>query len=234
MDPNDSSQRDQSGQPSTSGMHHEYATQDGSLDMGCSDFELLKRALLNERMAPEILQYKEELVERVKAGLKRQETEIDAMEGQRDYELVRQVLSYEQDRVRFLLKAYLRARLEKIEQSAGSMLDTEALRERLSKQERSYASSFFVAMGRYMKSSVLNDLPPNYQSLVKRYEGEAEKRLLDTPDEAKYVFARVLDDCGQVPDGPDGQTAELRRGDTMAIKYTTVKALVEAGQVCLL
>jgi hypothetical protein len=33
---------------------------------------------------------------------------------------------------------------------------------------------------------------------VKRYEGEAEKRLLDTPDENKYVFAQVLDDCGQV------------------------------------
>lgn len=48
-----------------------------------------------------------------------QEVEIDRMEGQRDYELVRQVLSYERDRVRFLLKAYLRARLEKIEQSAG-------------------------------------------------------------------------------------------------------------------
>jgi hypothetical protein len=30
------------------------------------------QALLNERMAPDILQYKEELVERVKAGLKRQ------------------------------------------------------------------------------------------------------------------------------------------------------------------
>jgi hypothetical protein len=123
MDPNEDSQRDQSGQPSTSGLQHQYATQDGSLDMGCSDFELLKRvrhveparegllqvasshssssaqpallgacmpylipevcyccmlslglhqALLNERMAPEILHYKEELVERVKAGLKRQ------------------------------------------------------------------------------------------------------------------------------------------------------------------
>jgi hypothetical protein len=33
---------------------------------------------------------------------------------------------------------------------------------------------------------------------VKRYEGEGEKRLLDTPDESKYVFAQVLDDCGQV------------------------------------
>jgi hypothetical protein len=48
-----------------------------------------------------------------------QEVELDGMEGQRDWELVRQVLSYEQDRVRFLLKAYLRARLEKIEQFAG-------------------------------------------------------------------------------------------------------------------
>jgi hypothetical protein len=52
-----------------------------------------------------------------------QEVEIDSMEGQRDYELVRQVLSYERDRVRFLLKAYLRARLEKIEQSAGEIAD---------------------------------------------------------------------------------------------------------------
>jgi hypothetical protein len=43
MDPNEDSQRDQSGQPSTSGMQHQYDTQDGSLDMGCSDFELLKR-----------------------------------------------------------------------------------------------------------------------------------------------------------------------------------------------
>lgn len=32
---------------------------------------------------------------------------------------VRQVLSYERDRVRFLLKAYLRARLEKVQRFAG-------------------------------------------------------------------------------------------------------------------
>jgi hypothetical protein len=48
-----------------------------------------------------------------------QEVELDGMESQRDFELVRQVLSYERDRVHFLLKSYLRARLEKIEQSAG-------------------------------------------------------------------------------------------------------------------
>jgi hypothetical protein len=31
------------------------------------------------------------------------------------------VLSYERDRVRFLLKAYLRARLEKVQQFAGAL-----------------------------------------------------------------------------------------------------------------
>lgn len=35
---------------------------------------------------------------------------------------VRQVLSYERDRVRFLLKAYLRARLDKIQRFAGVCL----------------------------------------------------------------------------------------------------------------
>lgn len=33
---------------------------------------------------------------------------------------------------------------------------------------------------------------------VKRYEAEADKKLLDKPDLDKYVFAQVLNDCGQV------------------------------------
>jgi hypothetical protein len=38
----------------------------------------------------------------------------------------------------------------------------------------------------------------------------------------------------QVPDGPDGQTAEMRAGDMMVVKYTTVAKLVQSGQVTLL
>jgi len=42
------------------------------------------------------------------------------MESKRDLELVHQLLDHERDRVRFLLKAYLRTRLHKIEQFAGT------------------------------------------------------------------------------------------------------------------
>lgn len=46
------------------------------------------------------------------------------MENQRDMDLVRQVLAYERDRVRYLLKSYLRARLDKIQEYAGMLLAT--------------------------------------------------------------------------------------------------------------
>jgi hypothetical protein len=37
-----------------------------------------------------------------------------------------------------------------------------------------------------------------------------------------------------VPDGDDGQTAEMRAGDMMVVKYATVEPLVRSGQVALL
>jgi hypothetical protein len=49
------------------------------------------------------------------------------------------------------------------------------------------------------------------------------------------VHARAAWCClAQVPDGDDGQTAEMRAGDRMVVKYTTVEPLVRSGQVVLL
>lgn len=45
--------------------------------------------------------------------------DLEVMEGRRDAELPRCLLGVESDRLRFLLKAYLRARLAKIQASAG-------------------------------------------------------------------------------------------------------------------
>lgn len=117
------------------------------------------QALLNERTAPELLDYKADLVSRVKAGLTRQvcavaaqraagraasppahalhapsvppplpqDAELAGAEGARDLELVRAVLSLERDRARYLLKAYLRARLAKIHAHAGAHARTDCV-----------------------------------------------------------------------------------------------------------
>lgn len=50
--------------------------------------------------------------------------------------------------------------------SAGTVLDNQQLRDKLSTAEQKFTTEFFVAMGRHLKSSVLDDLPAAYQSLV--------------------------------------------------------------------
>lgn len=54
---------------------------------------------------------------------------------------------------------------------AGHILDSSTLRDRLSRQERTFTQNFFVAAGRHFKSSVLDELPPHYQSLVSSQAG---------------------------------------------------------------
>lgn len=46
------------------------------------------------------------------------------------------------------------------------LLDNPDLRGKLSDQEHKFTTDYFVAMGRHLKSSVLDQLPPAYQSLV--------------------------------------------------------------------
>lgn len=49
----------------------------------------------------------------------------------------------------------------------GTVLDNTELRDKLSAAEQKFTTEFFVAMGRHLKSSVLDELPSNYQSLVR-------------------------------------------------------------------
>jgi hypothetical protein len=78
---------------------------------------LSTQALLNERVAPEILDYRAELVARVAALLDHQDNAIAELEQQPGAEraLRRGALALERDRLRHLQKAYLRARALKIE-----------------------------------------------------------------------------------------------------------------------
>jgi hypothetical protein len=49
---------------------------------------------------------------------------------------------------------------------AGTVLDNQEVRDKLSSAEQTFTTDYFVSMGRHFKSSVLDDLPPAYQSLV--------------------------------------------------------------------
>lgn len=71
-------------------------------------------------------------------------------------------------------------------------------------------------------------------SQLRRFNGEAGQALVEEPDADVFVFCRVDADCGAIPDGPNGETAELNAGDVLNIRYAHIAHLVEGGQVHLI
>ena len=63
---------------------------------------------------------------------------------------------------------------------------------------------------------------------MKRYDSESDKKLLETPDLDKYVFCRVLTDCGQV-----GKIFLYKRGAGERCTRVCVCVCVWGGGVCV-
>lgn len=212
---------------------------DPTLDFGpqpdarLTDVELLKQAVLNEKLSPEILPYNEDLVQRIRDKLSQQEGNVELLESDMQNEIRRVVYKMDILRVRYLLKSYLRARLSKIERFAGLVLDTAELQTCLSPQEISYAQGYFVLWGRHMKKLVADRLPPDFQSLVTQWEQQPGKDMLAKPDTSTYVFAKVEASCGFVQINDQGEALDLMKGDVYLIKYGPLADKIRSGHVRL-
>lgn len=83
------------------------------------DLQTLTRAWINERTSPELLPYPSELIGRCTSALQSQIEVIESMTGAMDpatnFTLV--ILQTELERIKFLLRSFLRARIAKVCQS---------------------------------------------------------------------------------------------------------------------
>lgn len=155
---------------------------------GRSDAELLKSALMNEKAAPEILQFETDLIERIESNMDYQvsfarleefvlgtaaaadsfdallfvalqDEQIELLKEREDMKLLVEIFMSELSRVRYLLRVYLRVRLQKVERHVMYILDSADVAARLSEREAQYARDFFVLFGSHMKAAAANHLP---------------------------------------------------------------------------
>lgn len=97
-----------------------------------------------------------------------QEETVETLDTDMDKELPKIIYQLENRRVRYLLKTYLRTRLKKIEKYAAHVLDaTPEYRQRLSQRELVYCQDYFISVGRHLRETVLQHMPPNFKSLVR-------------------------------------------------------------------
>eukprot|EP00249_Psilotum_nudum_P011420 c23163_g1_i1 orf=240-929(+) len=208
-----------------------FWTQDADADSS-SDLELLKRVWRNEKAAPEMLAYEANLVQRVREQIALMEDTLSVFSGNASDELMASMYRMDVDRTMFLLRAYLRVRLLKIEKFAMHILRTQELWERLSEQEQDYAQRFTDTLQKHLEQSVLSKLPFGYQSMLRQAGSSEEDDMIPEPQLDTFVFCRSKGDIGSLQlDDKGDETVDLLADDLYILRYRPIQKLLEADRI---
>ncbi|XP_065176776.1 DNA replication complex GINS protein SLD5-like [Sycon ciliatum] len=191
---------------------------------------LLEETWHNEKVSPDLLPTRIDLVESMLEQLQLQDDVIQKC-AQGDIKIT--LLQLEVERIRFLIASYLRARVHKIEQHPLYLLDRQAkLGENddplLSPEEVTYAKQFADNMAELMQSLVLRHMP-----LEAAKQLDTEKAAI-APNTNSYVFLKAAEDVMGVVIDEEEDPVDLLKGTQHLLPYRAVEALVKSGSVVLL
>lgn len=208
----------------------------------------LSTAMLNERMAPELLPYKHQLMERViKELLNQQQYLLDSYEYgdsnaeagviSSDFKLQLMIVETEIERLSYLVRLYIRTRLAKIdnftiyyinetaEQAAGTRNSL------LSAQEKDYMHKHFKILTQLYNDSFLKKLP-HFLTLLDDTSGG--QSMIAAPDLDQPVFIRVQsEEPIELHLGSEGEL-ELVKNGVYVVRYRLIKRYLEIGDVVLI
>jgi len=205
----------------------------------------LKRAWVRERLAPEMMTHEGALVDGVKRAVeaqeraltKRAEARAERGGGAEDAseKLMDNVMWVEVNRIKYLLREYMRTRLRKIEAHAFYFILTEegreAGRERLSEAEQKYVVEYATAVSEHYEN-VLKELPEQYREAMKEFatDDERESAMISKPNTDSFVFFRFREDVVNFTTGEDDEgntdSVDLKRGAILLAKYSIFKDLL--------
>ncbi|KAH1240196.1 hypothetical protein AAZV13_07G010100 [Glycine max] len=169
-----------------------------------TDAELLKRAWRNEKAAPEILRYESDLVSRVKKVIQFLEETVEEKSSGGTNPLSVSLYQMDLDRTLFLLRSYLRIRIQKIEKFVFHIQKTEELWNRLSKDEKDFAKACENDLKQHLDESVLLKLPKDYKSVLRQSSMSEEDDMVPEPQLDTFVLCRSKEYLTgiQLEDGP--------------------------------
>ncbi|KAJ1965043.1 GINS complex subunit [Dipsacomyces acuminosporus] len=191
------------------------------------DLSILTRAWINERNAPEILEYEGAAIENLFELVDFQTQKIPTQPV-----AIANILKMDVDRIKYLVRSYLRTRLNKIEKFARHYIEAAMYQERMSQSELDYAKGFVELEDKHMRRSFLDQLPPHLRRLD---EGNGDGlEMIPKPDLDSAVFCRVRTTVGEFQFEPSEDPIVMKRNNIFITRYSIIRDLVEDGKVELL
>ncbi|KAK9074676.1 hypothetical protein SSX86_007274 [Deinandra increscens subsp. villosa] len=200
-----------------------------------TDADLLKRSWRNEKAAPEILQFQASLVQRSREQIQLMEETVEELVENGEDPLTVSLYQMDIDRTLFLLRSYLRTRVQKIEKFMFHIEKTAHLWTRLSRQEQKFAKRSMEDMKKHLEDSVLCKMPDRYKSHLKQSLISAEDDMVPEPKLDAFVICRTIKFLGGLPvdDSGEENPLDMYAGDIYALRYKSIKPLIESGQLDL-
>ncbi|KAG0636142.1 hypothetical protein HOY80DRAFT_978988 [Tuber brumale] len=208
---------------------------DNKVPGGTRDINDLTQSWIAERTAPEILPFQtallERLMERIRQQIELVETQTGNLDPKTNFCLI--LLQTELERVKFLVRSYLRARIHKIDKYSIYILTTPSIRGRLSPPELSYLKSHLGLLNSHFLASFLRRFPEQLRRLDDKAGGIS---MVEEPDLDGAVFCKVVkdieDNIARIP-GTDAEF-KLTKGDVYVVRYSAVREFVLRGEIELI
>ncbi|KAI0631542.1 GINS complex Sld5 component [Trametes polyzona] len=192
----------------------------------------LIRHWMNERHAPDILPGQELLLGRLLDHIRKQSSDVDLLradpDSSEDEHFRIMLVQTEVERVKFVIRSYIRTRLHKIEKYARYISATPEMHEKLSKAELDHARRYSRLVEYHFNQSVLQSLPEQQRSLEENVAFMPP--MTPEPDKLRPVFAHALQDCPPMR-LPDGTMSEMQKGQISLVPYYVVEHLLLRGEV---
>ena len=225
----------------------------GSPETTALDHQQLTRFWISERVAPDLLEWPSDLMERVMSRVRKQVETIEditagvgmngSSTGSSNSNLMLSILQTDLSRTQYIIRSLLRQRLAKLTKYAMHYLTTDDKSALLSPQEQSFLQQHQALLSNFYDASFLSAFPAQHQRLDDNAGG---LNMVEGPDGKKAVFIRCLaerwsnDPAYEEHDhGEDGAAGEsdgltMRRGQVWVVRWEDVKKGVETGALELL
>ncbi|XP_059435213.1 DNA replication complex GINS protein SLD5 [Corylus avellana] len=198
-----------------------------------TDVELLKRVWRNEKAAPEILRFETALIQRTRGQIQLMEETIEEFSSSGIDPLTVSLYQMDLDRTQYLLRSYLRTRLQKIGKYMFHISNNPEVQNRLSEQEKGFAKRCTEDMERHLEESVLSKLPDNYRDILKQSIISEENDMVPEPQLDTFVVCKSRRFLGPFQlDGSD-ELLEMKPDDLCIIHYKSIKERVQEGEIDL-
>eukprot|EP00053_Salpingoeca_punica_P016159 m.151149 g.151149 ORF g.151149 m.151149 type:complete len:211 (+) comp16895_c0_seq2:57-689(+) len=196
------------------------------------DIAKIKRAWLNEKNSPELLTYEAAAVESLLEALAEQEKAAREHAHESETNMfLSNVYDMELSRLKYLVSAYIRTRLWKLEKHFMFYLSREDTRGRLSQRELDFAYGYKELFEKHMNAACLSELPDSLKSLSEKKPG---LNMVPEPDTGVHVFCQVHDSIGPVQLRTGGESVRMDTDDIFILQYAPIMVLVRSGRVSLI